>query len=274
MDYLNGYSGEKTDVHYESAKISGYYWFGREMNIGAVLPLNRQRGKFGTIQGIGDLLMVMDYLVNDHPGDLTINGESSLLMGTFEATSLQIGAKFATGAVNQNNLPLLYQNGLGSNDLLLGIIYSSAHPHEYDYDLFVGGFTLQIPFGIAGNHVDSLERGIDLLGRIAYQYPILHSFGIKGEILAIQRLTKSTLHQYKLVNENGFPDSLETLSPYPYKVNDNILQINFSAGATYNIQQDIFFETGFTVPLLDKKVNYDGLKRSYTLFASVNYHFK
>jgi hypothetical protein len=274
VDYFNGYSGEKNDIRYESAKISGYYWFDREMNIGVVLPLMRQRGKLATTQGIGDLLVVLDYLINDHPGDLTITGENSLLTGTFEATSLQIGAKFATGAVNQNNLPLLYQNGLGSNDLLLGIIYSAAHPREYDYDLFSGGFTLQIPFGIAGNHLDSLQRGIDLLGRIAYQYPILHSFGIKGEILAIQRLTKSTLHQYKLVGADGFPDSSGALSPDPYKVNDNILQINFSASATYNIQQDIFFETGFTVPLLDKKVNYDGLKRSYTLFASVNYHFR
>jgi hypothetical protein len=274
VDYLNGYSGEKNDIRYESAKLSGYYWFDREMNIGAILPLNRQRGKLGTVQGVGDLLIVFDYLVNDHPGDITISGESSLLSGTFEATSIQIGAKFATGAVNQSNLPLLYQNGLGTTDLLLGIIYSAAHPREYDYDLFTGGFTLQVPFGIAGNKYDSLQRGIDLLGRVAYQYPILHSFGIKGEMLVIQRLTKSMLHQYKLVGPDGFPDSSGTLSTSPYKVNDNILQINISAGATYNVQQDIFFETGFTVPLLDKKVNYDGLKRSYTLFASVNYHFR
>jgi hypothetical protein len=242
------------------------------MNIGAMLPLNRQRGKLGTVQGVGDLLVVLDYLVIDHPGDLTMTGESSLLTGTFEATSIQLGGKFATGAVNMQDLPLLYQNGLGTNDLLLGIIYSAAHPQKFDYDLFEGGFTLQIPFGTAGNKFDSLQRGIDLLGRIGYQYPILHSFGLKGEILAIQRLTRSTLHNTLVFTTESSPDPIATISEY--KVNDNVLQINFSASATYNIQEDVFFETGFTVPLLDKKINYDGLKRSYTLFASVNYHFK
>ena len=51
--------------------------------------------------------------------DLTITGENSILTGSFEATSVQIGAKFATGAVNLKHLPLLYQNGLGTNDLLV-----------------------------------------------------------------------------------------------------------------------------------------------------------
>jgi len=273
IDYLNGYSGIEDDIHYESAKIAGYYWFTRETNIGLMVPLNRQRGRLGTVQGVGDILVVLDYLINDHPGDLTMTGESSsLLTGTFEATSIQIGGKFATGAVNMQNLPLLYQNGLGSNDLLLGIIYSAAHQQKFDYDLFEGGFTLQVPFGIAGNSYDSLERGIDLLGRIGYQYPILHSFGLKGEILAIQRLTKSRIHHFSIITTETSPDPIGTETEF--KVNDNILQINFSGSATYNIQEDIFFETGFTVPLLDKKMNYDGLKRSYTLFASVNYHFK
>ncbi|MFI5263354.1 MAG: hypothetical protein ACHQM6_02435 [Candidatus Kapaibacterium sp.] len=272
VDYLNSYSGMEDDIHYESAKIAGYYWFNRETNIGVMLPLNRQRGKLGTVQGIGDMLVVLDYLVNDHPGDLSMSGESSLLTGTFEATSIQIGGKIATGGVNMQNLPLIYQNGLGSNDLLLGTIYSAANPRKYDYDLFEGGFTLQIPFGTAGNKYDSIQRGIDLLGRIGYEYPILHSFGLKGEILAIQRLTKSTIHRFSIITSETSPDPIGTQSEF--KVNDNILQINFSGSATYNIQEDIFFETGFTVPLLDKKINYDGLKRSYTLFASVNYHFK
>src|SRR5882724_9236771 len=53
VDYLNGYSGKDSDIRYESLKIGAYYWFNREMNIGAVLPLNRQRSKYGVIQGIG-----------------------------------------------------------------------------------------------------------------------------------------------------------------------------------------------------------------------------
>ncbi|MDP4220365.1 MAG: hypothetical protein Q8916_12005 [Bacteroidota bacterium] len=271
VDYLNGYSGHGDDIRYENAKIAGYYWFTRKFNIGAMLPLNRQRGRLGTIQGIGDLLVVADYLVNDHPGDLTFQGEESVLTGTFEATSVQVGGKFATGSVDVSGLPLLYQNGLGSNDLLLGIIYSAAHPQRYDYDLFIAGLTLQIPFGIAGNRVDSLKRGADFLGRIGYQYPIINSFGLKGEILAIQRLWRSTLYQYEVTTSESSPDPIVS---YSHKVNDDILQINFSASATYKVREDIFFETGFTVPLLDKKVNYDGLKRDYTLFASVNYHFK
>jgi hypothetical protein len=256
-DYRNGYSGRDSNISYESLKIGAYYWFNRKMNIGAVLPLNRQRSKYGLVQGIGDAMIVFDYLVNDHPGDLTVSGESSFLTGKFEATSIQIGGKFATGAVNQNNLSLQYQNGLGSNDLLLGIIYSAANPKEDSYDLFVGGFTLQVPFGIAGNKYDSLERGIDLLGRMSYQYPVLNKFGLKSELLVIQRLTKSELHQ----NGDIIP------------VNDNSLQVNVSAAATYKYQEEVYFETGFSIPLVNKKINYDGLKRAYTLFASANYHF-
>jgi hypothetical protein len=257
-DYLNGYSGQDSDIRYESLKIGAYYWFTREMNIGAVLPLNRQRSKYGIIQGIGDLLVVFDYLIKDHPGDVMTSGENSLLVGRFEATSIQIGGKFATGSVNQDNLSLQYQNGLGTNDLLLGIIYSAANPQEYNYDLFVGGFTFQIPFGIAGNNYDSLQRGIDLLGRMSYQYPLLQKFGLKGEFMAIQRLTKSKLH------ESG---NIRT-------IDDNDLQINISAAATYNYQEEILFETGFSIPLVKKKMNYDGLKREYTLFVSANYRFR
>src|SRR6266567_6613378 len=75
VDYLNGYSGNHDSIRYESVKIGAYYWFNRGMNIGAVLPLNRQRWKSGMIEGIGDLLVVLDYLFNDHPGDLTVSGE-------------------------------------------------------------------------------------------------------------------------------------------------------------------------------------------------------
>ncbi|MFI5263742.1 MAG: hypothetical protein ACHQM6_04425, partial [Candidatus Kapaibacterium sp.] len=251
-------SGKDSNIYYESLKLSAYYWFSRKMNIGAALPLNRQRSKYGMMQGLGDVLIVFDYLVNDHPGDLTVSGENSFLVGKFEATSVQIGGKFATGTVNQDNISLQYQNGLGTNDFLVGIIYSAANPQENDYDLFVGGFTLQIPFGIAGNKYDSLRRGIDLLGRMSYQYPILHKFGIKGEFMAIQRLTKSKLYQASTVTE----------------ISDNDLQLNISAAATYKYQEDIFFETGFSIPLIERKINYDGLKREYTLFASANYHFR
>ena len=131
---------------------------------------------------------------------------------------------------------------------------------------------MQIPFGIAGNTHAPLERGADLLGRIGYQYPIFHSFGLKGQLLAIQRLWKSTLHEQSTFTAESSSDSLGVINLV--KVSDNILQINVSASATYKYQEDFYFETGFTVPLIDKKVNYDGLKRAYTLFASVNYHFK
>lgn len=271
IDYLNGYSGIEDDIRYESAKIAGYYWLNREFNIGAMLPLNRQRGKLGSVQGVGDLLVLFDYLLNDHPGDISLSGETSILTGTFEATSIRIGGKFATGSVNKNDLSLLYQNGLGTNDLLLGLVYTAANPRKYNYDLFEAGFILQFPFGIAGNNRDSLERGADILGRIGYQYPILHSFGIKAEVLAIQRLWKSTIHKYEIVTTESSPDPIGVI--YAHTVNDNILQVNISASATYKVREDIFFETGFTVPLLNKKVNYDGLKREYTLFGSVNYHF-
>jgi hypothetical protein len=257
-DYLNGYSGMEDDIRYESLKLAAYYWSSRKLNFGVVLPLNRQTSKYGRIQGIGDLLFVTDYLINDHPGDLTTSGENSILTGKFEATSIQIGAKFATGAINAQNLPLRYQSGLGTNDLLLGIIYSAANPQEYNYDLFEGGFTLQIPFGIAENSRESLRRGIDLLGRIGYQYPVIQKFGLKAEGLVIWRMTNSER------DTNGTT----------MKIHDDGFQVNISAAATYNIQEDLFFETGFTVPLTERKTNYDGLKRTYTLYASANYHFR
>lgn len=270
-EYLNGYSGKVDDIRYESAKLGLYFWPSRELNIGVMFPLMRQRGKLGTVQGVGDLLVMVDYLINDHPGDITFSGESSLLTGSFEATSIELGVKLPTGAVNQSGLPLLYQNGLGSTDILVGAMYSYAYPRKYDYDLFQGGLSLQIPFGIAGNNIDSLERGIDLLGRIGYRYPILHKFGIKGELLVIQRLTRSRLHQFSILTTESSPDPIGISESYT--IDDNSMQINISASATYHLQQGIFFETGFIVPLLKKKFNYDGLKRAYTLFVSASYHF-
>ncbi|MEI8133514.1 MAG: hypothetical protein WCH46_00385 [bacterium] len=270
-EYLNGYSGHDYDIRYESLKLGGYYWTSREFNINCVLPLNRQRSGNVAIQGIGDVLIAADYLINDHPGDLTFSGDNSLIQGRFEATSLQLGVKLATGSTNVLHLPLRYQSGLGTNDILLGILYAAANPQKYDYDLFQGGFSLQIPLGKVAQDSFSLQRSIDLLGRIDYNYPILQKFGLKAGALVIAHLTKATRSETFIYTTETSPDPIST--EVTSTINENTFQCNITAGATYTYQGDISLETGFILPLLKRKYNYDGLKREYTLFVSANYHF-
>ncbi len=104
--YKFGSSGKEDDVKYHSFQVGAVYNVLEKTSLQLSIPYNIQSGPLGDVNGIGDLLIsVTQSLLSDESSTLTAS----------------IGAKIATGNDNKYQLPMAYQSGLGSNDVILAL---------------------------------------------------------------------------------------------------------------------------------------------------------
>src|SRR5579883_3520209 len=102
LTYMYGTSGNSGDstvrnMQYYSLVLSGEVQVFSGTSIWSSLPLNQQDGLLGSVTGIGDLILILNQKL------FSISGMDF---------SVGVGGRFATGSVNQNNLPQAYQSGL------------------------------------------------------------------------------------------------------------------------------------------------------------------
>ena len=106
--YKFGSSGKEDDVKYHSFQVGAVYNVLEKTSLQLSIPYNIQSGPLGDVNGIGDMLIsVTQNLFSDESSTLTAS----------------LGAKIATGNDNKNQLPMAYQSGLGSNNLILAVNY-------------------------------------------------------------------------------------------------------------------------------------------------------
>ncbi len=236
--YVFGTSGKEDDLTYHTMQIEGTFSPMENSMVSIMLPWHQARGTAGTASGVGDLVILWDQT-------LTRNGGERL--------SFQVGGKFGTGGVNRGGLPQAYQPGLGTNDLLLGIVYEDVSWH------FAAGY--QLSGGRCGNAIDRLKRGDDLFGRGGYTVPLGEaSAGL--ELLAVKRLRESSVLR-PASGGSGFvfvPGSAQ-------------FQLNMVARVTYPLTQNLDLRGLAAVPLRNRNVNVDGLTRSVTLSVGVRTRF-
>jgi hypothetical protein len=227
------------NIDYHIIKLEGEIEAFETSRIGFSLPCSFQSGPLGTAWGLGDISLYWLYL-------LPIKQKGQL--------SVTIGGKFASGNVNtDDSLPQSYQSGLGTNDLLIGL--------NYDYENFNLTAAYQRPFGRSNNFITKLKRGDDLLLRAGYNQT-LSRLSVKAEVLTVIRLQESSVQ-----NPMSLADDFINID------GSNEAQVNLIGQVTYSLTYNINLQGTAAIPLLKRDYNFDGLRRSFTLSASVAYKF-
>jgi len=233
-----GYSGKEDSVKYYSFVVDGYYNVLDKSSIQLMIPYNIQSGPLGDVSGIGDIIVSWNQgLYND--------GNSSL--------NALVGIKLATGDDIKDSLPQVYQSGLGTNDLLLGV--------NYTYERFLIGAGYQL-YGGRNNDTYQLKKGNDLLLRASYQFSF-DDFSIIPQLLYIQPLAESSILDSTSTNGDTYVDVEDSNQP----------QLNFLASLEYRLNDNFALMGDFAIPFIKRKVNLDGLQRAITASLGVMFSF-
>lgn len=233
--YKFGSSGKDDDVKFHSFQVNANYNLFDNSSMQLSIPYNIQSGPAGNVNGIGDIIL---------------SWNQKLLSDENYSLSVSIGAKLATGNDNKNNLPQVYQSGLGTNDLLLAVNYM------YSQLSFSAGYQLS---GGRNDNVLKLKRGDDLLLRGAYNLTI-GEINITPQLLFIKRLSKSSVIDFNSPTEK-FIDVDKS----------DQTQLNLLTSLDYNFGGVYSLVGEFAVPFLKREVNVDGLTRVFS--ASVGIRF-
>ena len=232
--YKFGYSGKEDDVQFHSLQLSGNYNLSDNSSILFAFPYNIQSGPYGDVSGIGDLILSLNQKL--------FSDEAS----SFDAS---VGVKLATGNDNKDNLPQVYQSGLGANDILFALNYS--------YDKISVGAGYQLA-GKRNNNIYRLERGDDLLLRAAYNFQT-DNFNITPQILFIKRLAKSSI-----IDTNSIQETFVEVDGSDQAQLNLLVLVNYQINENYSL----FFD--FAVPFIKREVNVDGLTRAFSASMGVN----
>jgi len=232
--YKFGYSGKEDDVQFHSLQLSGNYNLSDNSSILFAFPYNIQSGPYGDVSGIGDLILSLNQKL--------FSDEAS----SFDAS---VGVKLATGNDNKDNLPQVYQSGLGSNDILFAL--------NYTYDNISVGAGYQLA-GKRNNNIYRLERGDDLLLRAAYNFQT-DNFNITPQILFIKRLAKSSI-----IDTNSIQETFVEVDGSDQAQLNLLVLVNYQINENYSL----FFD--FAVPFIKREVNVDGLTRAFSAAVGVN----
>jgi len=232
--YKYGYSGKEDDVQFNSLQLNVNYNLFSNNSIQLLVPYNFQSGPAGSVNGIGDLILSLNQNL--------LSDEGSYL-------DASIGVKMATGDDNKNNLPQVYQSGLGTNDVLFAL--------NYTFNKISIGAGYQLSGG-RNNNITRLEKGDDLLLRASYDLSF-EQLSITPQLLFIQRLTKSSILDTASTDEEKFVEV----------DNSDQAQLNFLAVLEYNIADNLSIVGDFAIPFIKREVNVDGLTRAFSASVGV-----
>jgi hypothetical protein len=233
--YVFGSSGKPDELTVHSVEVEGSVSLSSSATISIHVPWVHISGPGGAVNGVGDITALWSQRVLDSPAGKLFT---------------QLGGRIATGKSNAGHLPQAYQPGLGTNDLLLGILY------ETDPWSFAIGY--QLSRGRSDNAVTRLKRGDDLLARIGFQTRI-DTLALRLEILGIKRLQRSSVLDTRAPENETFMEVPES----------DQFQINLLATLMLPVSERVGLRASVAVPVLERKVNIDGLKRSITISAGV-----
>jgi hypothetical protein len=237
INYTYGTSDKASGLTFNSLKLVGEVKIFYDVRLSFDLPYSIQSGSLGNVKGLGDLSFIIKYpLLNGRKSKLTIQG----------------GMKLATANVNSGNLPQVYQSGLGTNDVLIGV--------NYVVNKLSFSVVYQVSRGRSENKIDKLMRGDDIMLRGGYS-DSFGEFNYSAELIALKRLHLSSVADP--LNPNQFIDL----------PGSDQFQVDFMAKVSYPILSNFNVGSVFAIPFWKRKINIDGLTRSFTLSIGGFYSF-
>ncbi|MBE2225781.1 MAG: hypothetical protein IAE93_00495 [Ignavibacteria bacterium] len=231
-------NGNTNDISYGSVKLEADLDLKKGFRVNGSIPYSFISGPLGENNGIGDLEVVFSKMFRIKKKHLL---------------TFFLGGKFATGKVNSSDsLPQRYMPGLGTNDLIVGAVYTGVN--------YFFGIGYQKPFGRSANYITRLKRGDDVFFRVGF-FEEFSKVSIKAEVLTILRLQKSS------VLSGVSPENFVEVS------NSNEAQVNLLGTVGYKASDEISITVQAALPFLKRDYNFDGLKRKFSVGAMVSYNF-
>ena len=230
--YAFGKSGKADGLTFHTAEVEADVALFGTSRLLITMPWSRSSGPAGDLSG---------------PGDLTVLWHQQLAMIGSGTLSVQAGARLATGESDGGGLPQAYQPGLGTNDILFGLAFTSGNWHA------AAGY--QVSRGRSPNAITRLRRGDDLMLRAGYATDLS---GVQAgvDILAIKRLQNSSV-------AGGIPGVFVDVP------GSDQFQVNVVPSAEIPLAGAFALRIAAALPLRSREVNVDGLTRSLTMLVGV-----
>ncbi len=250
---------------------------GPQLSVQAKVPFVSTNGELGDNSGIGDIIVTSSYAFIKEM-DRNLTGVFGLRLPTGSTNKRapvrgdvgsQSGAVLATA-----DLPMPYQTGLGTTDMLLAInwrykryVASIAYQHvlmNNNENRFSHMAWNNDPAILGYFESNMLDRGDDAVLRLQYAYGC-GRLALQPGLLAIYHLQKDTRLEYVM-----------DMDPMAQRVavdGSQGLTLNLTADLRYKLAERWAVEALFGTPLITRKVRPDGLTRSLVTGVSLRYRF-
>ena len=245
--------------------------FGLQLKV----PYLSASGNLGENSGIGDMIFTASYAFVKEQ-DRNFTAIAGLRLPTGE-TSPQPLERTSFGP-DFKPLPMPYQPGLGTLDLLLGIQYRYKRwttALAYQHVLDQGNENLFFHEAWDGdadalNYFESayLERANDAVARLQYALPI-GKFSIQPGLLAIYHLGLDSRLE---VDTTPTPWDIEEFVRRDVEGSDG-LTLNLTADARYALSDTWSLEASFGSPVITREARPDGLTRHWVLSVGARFAF-
>ncbi|MBK9759285.1 MAG: hypothetical protein IPO90_04750 [Flavobacteriales bacterium] len=244
---------------------------GPKLSVAFKIPYVFTSGKLGNNSGLGDAIITTSFaFIKEEDRNLTGVLGVRLPTGTTDAewdgVSTQLQAR---------SLPMPYQTGLGTTDLLAAInwrykryVASIAYQHVLVNDN-MNGFSHYAwnndPSILGYFESNMLDRGDDLVARVQYAYGC-GRLSLQPGLLGIYHLQEDTrVNDAATMSEMG--NERITLT------GSQGLTLNLTADLRYKLAEQWAIEATFGTPLITREVRPDGLTRSLVIGFGLRYRF-
>lgn len=216
VNYMLGGGDSKSNLSYTSYRISADATLFGSTKLWGSIPINTQNGPLGSITGIGDLMLTVEQKFLDIAG-IGVSGE--------------ISTKFATGSTTSgDSLPLGYQSGTGTNDLLLGVNLGGKNINL--------GIGYQFIGGRSANELTQLKQGDRFVVHAGYMYRG-DKLDFGGDVVATQPLDKASVLN-PIAQGEEFIDVLGS----------DKLQMNLILKGRYKLNESLAFTASLAFPVI------------------------
>ena len=244
------------------------------LSVQVKIPYVSAKGDLGSNGGVGDVILTMSQaFIKERERDLT--GVLGLRLPTGSTAPVRI--EKATFSPTSHPLPMPYQTGLGTTDLLLGVQFrirlltlTGAYQHVLHHDnqnVFQHEFWIDVPEAVDYFESFALERADDAVLRLQYALPIKR-LTVQPGVLAIYHVGQDiSLRNTVPGVYNGQPLMRESV-----KGSDG-LTLNLTVDARFKLSDRWDVEGTLGAPVITRDIRPDGLTRRFVASVGLRVGF-
>ena len=225
--------------------------FGKHSSVQASIPLVMTSGKLGDHSGVGDAMISYSHAIPfNEKLNFGLTGGFRIPVGTTDQEY-----------IGKTSLPMPYQTGLGTTDLILGgVMNYSKWQVAVGYQMVLrdNNKNTYTDFGLGYFSSNKLQRGDDALLRAGRMFD-LGKLKLTPSVLAIYRVNKDII-------ETPFGNEIELEG-------SDGLTLNLNVAATWMFLDALSLRLDVGAPAVVRDYRADGLTRSSVAALAVRYHF-